>query len=143
EGRDNSISADHGLGNSIASMIGSPFGWGRDKTVSSKKQLAVDKYLAKLTKMTNEDSDEKTATALGKLIQDCEDEVKALGKPAGFDKTNIGFAIGYCHELLRKLHTELSKSNLIDIPYDEDDLNKLRYQMAGYIWHTVINSTSL
>lgn len=142
KGRDNSISADKGYGNVLLSSLGGSFGWGRDQDISSQKQSLVDECIRVLKELQEEPSDQLNKDSLTRTIEAYEKKIKLL-KPAKFDTSNIGIAIGKCYEVIRKLKTELETSKLLDIQMDDNPLNKFRLQMAYYIWKTVKESTDL
>jgi hypothetical protein len=138
EGRNNSVSADNSLANSVAKT----FGWGRDTKISTQKQSCVDEYITQLREMTDSESDDATSAALSKLIGECEKTARAV-KPAKFDEGYIGLALGECHTIIRRLTNALTDAKLTDTPYDDDPFNKFRYEMARYVWKTVVESSAL
>ncbi|MDP1604978.1 MAG: hypothetical protein Q8M03_17145 [Legionella sp.] len=143
EGRNASATADNGWANTVVTAVGGKIlGWGRDTTISAKKQNSIDDCKAALLVINDASDDEETSLVLGALIQKYESEAQML-KPVNFKKSNTGVAFEACHTIIRTLKIALARAHLLDIPVDDDPINLFRYQMGRYIWKTEVESSPL
>ncbi len=124
----------------LANRFFTVLGAGRDRTLSSNKRQLLDALLDQITSIKPSEGDSQTSLQLKKLITDCRSAGKSLSDKEGYDEGSFGPALGEMFNSIETFYSSMQKTNLLDVPHNDDSFNIFRFFAALYTSKEVIES---
>lgn len=137
--RSDSLAADASPLNTVLTF----FSYGRDIELSAEKRQLLDELMPRITTLTDGVDDEASHARMIILITEYRERAAVKSAERQYDEGVFGAAMQNVVNLLKGIYDKINKLDLLNIPHDDDPLNKFRYFASMYCVKKVVKAHRL